>query len=293
MKLILIFAGYEVDLSPFETAVHPALLPLANSCLLGHGVAEVLEPGVRDVVVVVNEAQDGRTLQTWLATHYPMVRCEVAVTSATHTVGAVQAIATHLDHTGVFVATGHTAFDIRWASFAASDAEMIYWAAANEGDAGVYWLRDGRDLARVAAKLEGLTDLPIAVSALGRTVEAQRPDFCAPVASLESCLFANARLLSLGFATEDAIERGYGDEFVVLPPVFIDETAVVEQCVIGPFVTIGANAEVIGSVVSNSIIGAQAAVENSILTKAVIGRAAQVIGEKQKLIVSDGDSTGD
>ena len=53
-----------------------------------------------------------------------------------------------------------------------------------------------------------------------RTVEEQRPDFCAPITSLESWLFANARLLALGFATEDAIERGYGDEFVVLPPVF-------------------------------------------------------------------------
>ncbi|MEM7115281.1 MAG: hypothetical protein AAF614_22765 [Chloroflexota bacterium] len=292
MKLVLIFVGYDIDLSPFETAVHPALLPLANNCLLGHGVAEMMEPGVRDVVLVVNDATEGEALRAWLAANYEAVGCEVVVTEATDNVAALQPIANKLGSDGVFLATGHTAFDVRWASFGASEADMIVWAAANEGDSGVYWLRDGRDLAKVMANLTSLTDLPTAVSALDRTVEEQRPDFCASVSSLESWFFANARLLALGFATEDAIERGYGDEFVVLPPIFIDETAVVEQCVIGPFVTIGAHAEVIGSVVSNSIIGANAVVENTHLDKTILGQGVNIEGEKQSLIVADSKEIG-
>ena len=248
-----------------------------------------MEPGVRDVVLVVDDAIVGEALQAWLSVHYGTVLCQVVVTEAANSVAAVQSVAHSLGSDGVFLATGHTAFDVRWASFAASDADMIVWAAANEGDSGVYWLRDGRDLAQVVDSLAQLTDLPTAVSALGRTVEKQRPDFCAPITSLESWLFANARLLALGFATEDAIERGYGDEFVVLPPVFIDETAVVEQSVVGPFVIIGANAEVIGTVVSNSIISANSIVENTHLDKSVLGQGTQISGEKQSLIVSDHD----
>ncbi|MCA9994536.1 MAG: ATP-binding cassette domain-containing protein [Anaerolineales bacterium] len=100
-------------------------------------------------------------------------------------------------------------------------------------------------------------------------------------------------LLGLGFASEDAIERGYGEEFTVLPPVFVAETAVVEKCVIGPFVAIGPDAVVRESVLTNCIIDAEAQVENVVLDRSIVGKGGVINGRKQSLLLNDDEVAGD
>jgi hypothetical protein len=51
---------------------------------------------------------------------------------------------------------------------------------------------------------------------------------------MEGLLFANARLLGLGYGSEDAVERSYVEDFTVIPPVFLHETAEIENSVVGP-----------------------------------------------------------
>jgi glucose-1-phosphate thymidylyltransferase len=94
-------------------------------------------------------------------------------------------------------------------------------------------------------------------------------------------------VLSLGYGTLDAIDRSYAEDFTVVPPVFIHETAVIDQSVIGPFASIDAGATVKSSIVRNSIIDAGAHIENCILDEALVGENVKITGKTQKLFVGD------
>jgi glucose-1-phosphate thymidylyltransferase len=74
---------------------------------------------------------------------------------------------------------------------------------------------------------------------------------------------------------------------IVLPPVSIDPTAVIERSVIGPYVSVAAAATIRDSVVTDSILSAGAIVERSLLSRSLIGEGAVVRGHYQKLNVGD------
>lgn len=104
----------------------------------------------------------------------------------------------------------------------------------------------------------------------------------------EEILKTNAALLGYGEGTtDDAIERGYGEGFTVVPPVFIAESAEISNSVIGPYAHIDAGAVVKDSIVRNSVIDPNATVDNTILDHALVGENATVKGRSQKLFVGD------
>lgn len=100
-------------------------------------------------------------------------------------------------------------------------------------------------------------------------------------------LHTNERLLGLGYGSEDAIDRSYGEDFTVIPPVFIHETAVVDNCVIGPYVTIGKNVRMQRCIVRNSIIDAGSTLENVNLDHSLIGESVTLKSGAHTLFVGD------
>ncbi len=103
----------------------------------------------------------------------------------------------------------------------------------------------------------------------------------------ELLLQANARLLGLGSGSQNAIERSYVEDFTVIPPVYIDDSALVFGSIIGPYTSIEAGAKINNSIVSNSIIGAGATINNALLDESLIGQAAVVNGRAEALLVGD------
>lgn len=103
----------------------------------------------------------------------------------------------------------------------------------------------------------------------------------------EWLLEANARLLGLGSGSQNAIERSYVEDFTVLPPVYIDDSALVFGSIIGPYASVEARAKINNSIVSNSIIGAGATINNILLDGALIGEGATVNGRSEALLVGD------
>ena len=76
-------------------------------------------------------------------------------------------------------------------------------------------------------------------------------------------------------------------QFVVVPPVYIDSSAQVESSVIGPYVSVGAEACVCNSVVRNTIVGEQAAVENALVEDSLIGFQSRLKGSWGRFNISD------
>ncbi len=74
---------------------------------------------------------------------------------------------------------------------------------------------------------------------------------------------------------------------VVLPPVFVSESAVVENCILGPNVSVADKAVLKDSIIKNSIIGEQAWVEGSNLDSSLVGNRARIKGATHRLNVSD------
>jgi glucose-1-phosphate thymidylyltransferase len=98
----------------------------------------------------------------------------------------------------------------------------------------------------------------------------------------ETVLQTNRYLLEHGRA-----HIGPTEGTIVIPPVYIDDTAKVSNSIIGPHVSIGAGAIVQDSIVRDSIINRDASIHSATLQNSLIGDSALVQGAFRELDVGD------
>jgi glucose-1-phosphate thymidylyltransferase len=83
----------------------------------------------------------------------------------------------------------------------------------------------------------------------------------------------------------------YGDtvrnDNVIIPPVYIAQSASISKSVIGPYATIADNTTVSESVIKNSIIGTGSRVEQALLDRSIIGNQAFVRGNYKRINLGD------
>lgn len=98
----------------------------------------------------------------------------------------------------------------------------------------------------------------------------------------------NAALLDTNRYLLDRLKASASVEnCVVIQPALIDPSAVVERSIIGPYVSIGPGAEVVGSIVSHSIIDTGARVRSASISGSIIGRDAAIRGRHERVNVGD------
>ena len=73
----------------------------------------------------------------------------------------------------------------------------------------------------------------------------------------------------------------------IIPPVFIHPDAEVMGCVVGPHVSIDANAQLTHSIIANSIVESGAQISHLILEDSLIGRQAMLNGRAHAMNVGD------
>ena len=103
-------------------------------------------------------------------------------------------------------------------------------------------------------------------------------DFGKPETALES-----NRLLLKKHATKDFA----GKDSVIIQPVFIAPGVVVENSVVGPFVSIQEGSVIRNSVVKDSIIGAEVKVEGMLLEKSIISDCTGLSGKPRSLSLGE------
>ena len=74
---------------------------------------------------------------------------------------------------------------------------------------------------------------------------------------------------------------------LVIPPCYFDKGVVIENSLIGPYVTIGKRAKISNAIISNSIIGEEAEVENITITGSLIGKRAYLKGVFKRVNLGD------
>jgi glucose-1-phosphate thymidylyltransferase len=108
----------------------------------------------------------------------------------------------------------------------------------------------------------------------------------------ETLLETNRHLLSEKKTTRKSKNASQLKESVVIPPIFVSESAKVRNSILGPYVSVADKAVIENSVIRNSIISEKAKVSNCLLDSSLVGNNAEVKGVFDQLNVGDSSEIG-
>ncbi|MCB9422053.1 MAG: nucleotidyltransferase [Ardenticatenaceae bacterium] len=326
MKVIIPLAGWGKRMRPHTWSRAKPLLNVAGNTIVGHLLNLMSEITTEEVIFVVGYKGDEietwiRHNYPHLDAHF------VVQEEALGQAHAIWMCRDYLDDGEVLVAFGDGIVNAEYAQIPEPDTDSVILVqemedprtfgvvVTDENDvvtdfiekpatmehnqviAGIYWFRNGRLLHHAIQTIidenrqtQGeyyLVDAYKVMLEQGATIKAKPTIFWLDAGKPDYMLEANKRLLGLGYGSEDAIDRSYGEDFTVLPPVFIHESATVTNSVIGPYVSVAAGAAIKDAVVRNSIIDAGAVITGCILDGALIGENAKISGKGKALFVGD------
>jgi glucose-1-phosphate thymidylyltransferase len=301
LKVIIPLAGFGTRMRPHTWSRAKPLLHVAGNTIIGHLLNLMSEITTEEVIFVVGDKGD--EIEAWIRQNYPHLNAHFVVQE--EPLNQAQAIGLcrdYLDVGEVLVAFGDNIVNAHFEQIAELDAGgVILVEEGDEADpitallettdasmlTGVYWFRNGRALLAASQQSQTMLDICRHIQAQGKIIKTKPALFCLRIDEPNDLLEANKRLLGLGYGSEDAIDRSYGEDFTALPPVFIHEDATVSNSVIGPYVSIGAGANIQDSIVRNSIVDGGTAVTDCILDSALIGENAKITGKGKTLFVGD------
>ncbi|MBP6472008.1 MAG: hypothetical protein KBE23_22865 [Chloroflexi bacterium] len=282
----------------FSSRARP-LWNLAGKTIIGHLLDLLQDTLVGDVIFVIDPAASA--VEAWIGDNYPHLAAHfVAQPSGAGQVQALALCRDYLDEGAVLVVADLVLAEAAFTQLAQMGADVVRvtppdTAVSPSPSAAVIWFKNGRFLHHALQSVNPaatLQDVYQVLPARGTAVATLAAQLWLETHTTEALLYANQRLLGLGYGTTpDAIERSYAEDFTVLPPVYIDEEAYVETAVIGPYVSIHAGAVVKDAIVRHSIIAADAHVETCILDGALVGERAKMIGSARKLVAGDDSIT--
>ena len=163
---------------------------------------------------------------------------------------------------------------------------------------GCYYFRNGGDLISAieeqmkrGIQLKDEYFLADAVNIMlehGAAMRTERVETWLDTGTIDATLETNVYMLEHG--RDNSVEAAKRPGTTIVPPVFIAPSAMVEDSVIGPHVSVGAGCEVRGCVIRNSILDEEASVTDSVLSGSFIGRQAKVVGRPTTVNIGDNSS---
>ena len=305
MKVFIIYAGVKDELRGWPDNRSLSLQRVAGSNVLGHLLNQMRGVHLDGLVLAVDK--DKEAIEAWIANKIPEIEVDViAIAPGSSQLQALAECRKHFDKGPLLVVPGNIIVEADYRSLDQSVADVILFtrpqqqaisvAADAQEEAGPPWavcsyFRRETDLRaaldRAPAEAMSFSSLLNDLQNRDLHVEKRPAMICLNTSTIDGLLLANARLLGLGYGSDDAIERSYVEDFTVIPPVFLHETAVIENAVVGPFANIEAGARIGNSVISNSLIGAESTIENAVLDGSLVGSRAHVQDSGTALIVED------
>jgi glucose-1-phosphate thymidylyltransferase len=312
-KAVIPAAGEGRRLKPHTLTTPKVLLQVADKPIIGHIMDRLLPAKPSEVVVVVGA--QGESIRGYLESAYR--GCPFTFVTQTNPRGlgdAVYRAKDAFDGEPVLVLLGDTILDIDMREIVGKEnvigvkevsdpkrfgivemrgryarrlVEKPEKPAGNLAIVGVYFFRDSARLFGSIEKLISsgrttkgefqLTDALQLMLDSGVKITAKVIDYWLDCGTRETMLATNRHLL-----LRNAYFRRRKTA-VIIPPVYIHDSAVVEDSVIGPNVSVGADARVTGSVIRDSIINWHAVVDHALLEESILGENSVVRGSPRKL----------
>lgn len=319
MKVIIPVAGMGTRLRPHTHTMPKALVQVAGKPILGHILDEIVPLDVRDVVLVTGAM--GERVEEYVATAYPSLRPCYVRQEETKGIGHAIWLTRECAENGpTLIVLGDTVVTADFAALVRGPRTAIgvkevadpslFGVVEVEGDrvvslvekpdvppsnlaiVGLYFIANTallfeclNDLVEKDIRTKGEYQLTDALTLmLGRGEEMRT----FPVEGWYDCgrpetLLETNRFLLTRSASNDVKIPGS----IVVPPVSIDPTAIIERSVVGPYASVAARSVIRDSIVRDSILNADARVECSLLDRSLIGERAFVKGTFQRLNVGD------
>ncbi|NMC43142.1 MAG: NTP transferase domain-containing protein [candidate division Zixibacteria bacterium] len=317
MKVIIPAAGVGSRLRPHTHTLPKALVHVAGKPILGHILDRVACLTPEETIIVTGFM--GEKVQEYAPHHFPG---PIRFVEQQDLLGLGYAVHMALEKAAddpVLIILGDTIVDADLKSFVApEDNQLAVMAVKDPQRFGIAEVRDGH-IASVVEKpahpksdlaiigLYSITDTPLLRKHLDRLVEkdirtngeieltdalqgmiddgavfrAASVDGWYDCGQRESLIATNRYLLGT-MAPQEPIAG-----CVIIPPVYVAPTAIIEESVIGPYVSVSDKAVVRHSIIKNSIVGYEAEVENALLTDSVVGHRAVVYGDLRALNMGD------
>lgn len=161
---------------------------------------------------------------------------------------------------------------------------------------GIYYVRDGKNFRDelqhlVSANISKngeyqLTDALENMKNKGIRFRTGQVDEWLDCGNKDATIYTNKRILE-SLNDNHIIEQAQVINSVILPPCFIGKETLVENCVIGPYVSVGAYSQVRNSIIRNSIVQRYAYVVEAHIQNSMIGNHAEIVGSASEVNVGD------
>ena len=312
-------AGVGTRLRPHTHTLPKALLHVAGKPILAHILDDLPGLGIRRAVLIVGYMGD--RVREYVDTHYQNL--EVTYVQQTEPMGlghAVSLAAPFADDGRVLIILGDTIFEVDLKPVLAGGVNSIgvkevqdprrfgivernsegrvtrlvekpEQPTSNLAITGIYYFDHGRPLFDALAELQRrdlrtkgefqLTDAMQLLVSRGEVITTFPVEGWYDCGKTETLLETNRVLLEKG----DGATTIAGS--LVHAPVSIARDAVIENCILGPHVSVAAGAQLRNAVVRDSIINENATVEDIMLESSVVGVNAVVRGGYRTVNVGD------
>lgn len=320
MKVIIPVAGMGTRLRPHTHTMPKALVQVAGKPILGHILDEVIPLGVRDVVLVTGAM--GERVEEYVAAAYPDLRpCYVRQEETLGIGHAIWLTRECAEDGPTLIVLGDTVVTADFGALVRGPRTLIgvkevenpslFGVVEVEGGDRVVSLVEKPDVPPSNLAIVGLyfvANTPLLFACLDDLVtkdirtkgEYQLTDALKmmlergeemrtfPVEGWYDCgrpetLLETNRFLLTRSASNNVKIPGS----IVIPPVSIDPTAIIERAVVGPYASVAARTVIRDSIVRDSILNADSRVECTLLDGSLIGEHAFVKGTFQRLNVGD------
>ena len=318
MRAIIPVAGVGSRLRPHTYSVPKVLLNVAGKPILGHILEKLLGEGITEASIVVGYMGD--KIREYVSSAFPSLKVEYVEQEETLGLGHAIYLARHtLGTAPILIILGDTIFDVdltpilkgehsslgvKWVE----DPRRFGVAQLNNGTVerlvekpekpisnlavvGLYYIRNPQLLVECLNDLVDrnirtkneyqLTDALQLMIDRGEKMTTFPVDGWYDCGKPETLIATNRALLE-----RSSIKRDING-VVIIEPVYIAPTAILEHCVIGPNTTVSADAVVSDAIVRNSIIGEGAEVRKALLDNSIIGPGAAIRGNFKRMNVGD------
>lgn len=316
MRAIIPVAGVGSRLRPHTYAIPKVLLNVAGKPIIHHILDKIIHEGIREATIVIGHMGD--TIREHLRKAYPDFRFDFVEQEERHGLGhAIYLARETMGEDPVLIVLGDTIFDVDLAPVLKSPTSTLgVKAVENPRRFGVAEMSNGY-ISRLVEKPEHPTsnlavvglyyirNTPLLISCLNELVEKDirtkgeyqltdalqmmitRGERIAtfPVEAWYDCGKPETLLSTNRALLEKQPPLHSLPGVVINNPVYIAPTAKVENCVLGPYTTVGDRATVSESVVRNSIISEEAQVHRALLDNSIVGNGSIVRGSYKRINV--------
>jgi len=318
MRAIIPVAGFGTRLKPHTHSTPKVLLNVGGKPILGHIIDKLLLSNITKATFVIGHL--GEKIEAYIRNEYPSLQADFVIQSEMLGLGhAIYSAIPTFDDDEIFIILGDTIFDVNLENvftkkisslgvkevddprrFGVAFVENGYIQKLVEKPTtiisklalvGLYYISDSKALINSLCNLidnnirtKGEYQL---TDALQLMINNGEKFTTFPVEGWYDCGKPETLLSTNQFLLKKNGTNRTAENVVINHPVFIARDAVVKNCVIGPFATIGERCIVQDCLIKNSIISSDCTVTKTMLENSIIGSHTVIKGSYKKLNAGD------